>query len=360
MSKNTALYESHKANAAKFVDFAGYSLPLHYGSQLGEHHTVRQSAGMFDVSHMTIIDLHGEKTNEWLRELLTNDVAKLTNGRALYTCMCLENGGVIDDLIVYRLDDNRFRLIVNAATREKDLAWMEGHKPSSVELQEVSGTSLIAVQGPDAVQKADAALAELGKSLELKSMARFSALETGEWFVGRTGYTGEDGVEISLPDAHATELWQALLAQDVHPTGLGARDTLRLEAGLCLYGQDLDEEHSPAESGIAFTIDIVDPDRNFIGREVLEDHRLFGGRTRQIGIILDGRGVLRHGQSVELVGRSIGTITSGSFSPTREMSIGLARVDKEFKGGCDVNIRDRLISAHIASVPFVPHGLARE
>lgn len=360
MSKHTALYSAHQDHAAKLVDFAGYSLPLHYGSQIVEHNAVRQSAGMFDVSHMTIIDVHGEAVHDWLRQLLSNDVAKLKDGRALYTCMCLENGGVIDDLIVYRLSSTRYRLIVNAATREKDLAWLNGQKPGSVELQEVIDTSLIAVQGPDAVKLAQAALKEVGQDFNTVDMPRFSALQNGDWFIGRTGYTGEDGVEISLPDAQAIPLWQALVAQGVSPSGLGARDTLRLEAGLCLYGQDLDEDHSPAESGIAFTIDIQDEDRHFIGREVLEDHKMFGGRFHQIGLILDGRGVLRHGQSVERVGREVGTITSGSFSPTREVSIALARVDKQFEGGCDVRIRDRLIAAHVASVPFVPHGQARE
>lgn len=359
MSKHTPLYQAHLDNLAKMVDFAGYSLPIHYGSQIVEHKAVRSSAGMFDVSHMTILDLQGEVI-PWLRTLLTNDVAKLSDGRALYTCMCNEKGGVIDDLIVYRLSENRFRLIVNAATREKDIAWMEGHKPANVELHEVQDTALIAVQGPDAVRLANAAFAEMGQSADLVSMDRHSALEPGDWFVGRTGYTGEDGVEIALPADKAIDLWNALLAQEVKPAGLGARDTLRLEAGLCLYGQDLDEDHTPAESGIGFTIDIKDDDRDFIGREVLEDHRLFGGRFVQIGIILDGRGVLRHGQVVERVGRPIGMVTSGTFSPTREVSIALARVDKTFPGGCDVKIRDRLIGAHITSVPFVPHGQARE
>ncbi|ASJ72152.1 glycine cleavage system aminomethyltransferase GcvT [Granulosicoccus antarcticus] len=359
MSKQTPLYQAHQEHNGKLVDFAGYSLPIHYGSQIAEHKAVRDSAGMFDVSHMTIIDLQGEVI-PWLRTLLSNDVAKLKDGRALYTCMCTETGGVIDDLIVYRLEENRFRLIVNAATREKDLAWMESHKPADVELQEVSNTALIAVQGPDAVNLANKALAEMGVSADLNAMGRHTALEPGDWFVGRTGYTGEDGVEIALPANKSIELWKALAAQGVEPAGLGARDTLRLEAGLCLYGQDLDEQHTPAESGVAFTIDIKDPDRNFIGREVLEDHKLFGGRFVQIGIILEGRGVLRHGQVVERAGRPIGTVTSGSFSPTRGLSVALARVDKEFKGGCDVKIRDRLIAARIASVPFVPHGRARE
>lgn len=359
MTINTPLYQAHLDGSAKMVEFAGHSLPIHYGSQIEEHKAVRQSAGMFDVSHMTIIDLQGEVI-PWLRTLLSNDVAKLSDGRALYTCMCNEKGGVIDDLIVYRLAEDRFRLVVNAATRQKDIDWLQAHKPAGVDLNEAQDTALIAVQGPDAVRLANAAFGEMGVSANLIDMPRHSAVETAEWFVGRTGYTGEDGVEIALPAAAAESLWKALLSQDVKPAGLGARDTLRLEAGLCLYGQDLDEEHTPAESGIAFTIDINDPDRDFIGREILEDHRLFGGRFVQVGIMLDGRGVLRHGQVVERVGRAIGTVTSGTFSPTREVSIALARVDKTFQGGCDVKIRDRLIGAHVCSVPFVPHGQARE
>ncbi|NND90793.1 MAG: glycine cleavage system aminomethyltransferase GcvT [Granulosicoccus sp.] len=359
MSKQTPLYKAHQDHAAKLVDFAGYSLPLHYGSQIGEHLAVRESAGMFDVSHMTIIDLQGEVV-PWLRYLLTNDVAKLTDGHALYSCMCNEKGGVIDDLIVYRLTADRFRLIVNAATREKDLAWLNLHKPADVDIRQVENTALIAVQGPDAVRLANMAFTRLGQDADLKHMGRHTALEIGKWFVGRTGYTGEDGVEIAVPAAQAVDLWKALVQQGIQPAGLGARDTLRLEAGLSLYGQDLDEEHTPAESGVAFTIDIVDPDRNFIAREVLEEHKLFGGRCRQLGIVLDGRGVLRHGQVVELVGQPIGIVTSGTFSPTRGVSIALVRVNKAFKGGCDVRIRDRLLAAHVTSVPFVPHGQARE
>lgn len=360
MTSQTALYAAHKEHSANFISVAGYELPLHYGSQISEHHAVRQSAGMFDVSHMTTVDVHGASALSWLRQLLSNDVAKLTDGRALYTCMCREDGGVLDDLIVYRLAADRFRLISNAATREKNLAWLEGHKPAGVELHEVLGTSTIAVQGPDAVKLAAQAVQAMGQSMSIETLRHFAAVENNDWFIGRTGFTGEDGVEISLPDAQAVALWQSLVAQGVNPAGFGARDTLRLEAGLCLYGQDLDEDHSPAESGIASTIDITDPDREFIGREILEDHKMFGGRYCQIGLVLDGAGTLDHGQSVERVGREIGTVTSGGFSPTREASILMARVDKVFKGGCDVNIGHCLMGARVASVPFVPHGRARE
>lgn len=360
MKKKSPLYAIQAEAAAKFIDYAGFSLPLHYGSQTAEHQSVRQSAGMFDVSHLSIIDLQGEETTNWLRHLFTNDVGKLVDGKAMYTCMCRENGGVIDDLIVYRLSSDRYRLIINPETRDKDLEWLEAHRPANLQLQELDGTAMLAVQGPDAVRLAQAAFAEIGRTHDLMSMGRYSAFESDGWFIARTGYTGEDGIEIVLPDSEAVGLWQALAEQGVVAAGLGARDSLRVEAGLCRYGEDLDEEHSPVESGIPFTIDIVDPDRDFIGREILEDHKMFGGRYMQIGLILDSRGVLQKGQSVELVGRSIGTITSGAFSPTREVSVALARVEKKFTGGCDISIKDRLLPAHIASVPFVPHGQARD
>ncbi|MFK7855513.1 MAG: glycine cleavage system aminomethyltransferase GcvT [Granulosicoccus sp.] len=360
MVKKSPLYETQVQAAAKFVDYAGFSLPVHFGSQLAEHQAVRTSAGMFDVSHLSIIDLQGDETTSWLRRMLTNDVGKLTDGMALYTCMCRECGGVIDHLIVYRLSSDRYRLVINPLNREKDMKWLEGHRPAGVQMHEVDGTAMLAVQGPDAVRLAEAALAEVGQVHDLISMGRYTAVESGDWLIARTGYTGEDGVEIALPESKAVDLWQALSAQGVHAAGLGARDSLRVEAGMCQYGEDLDEDHTPVESGIPSTVDILDPDREFIGKEVLEDHKLFGGRYMQVGIILDTRGRLQKGQSVELVGRSIGTITSGTFSPTREVSVALARVEKRFTGSCDISIRNRLLPAHIASVPFVPHGQARD
>ncbi|MFK8083711.1 MAG: glycine cleavage system aminomethyltransferase GcvT [Granulosicoccus sp.] len=360
MGIKTALHQVHVDNAAKLVDFSGYSMPLHYGSLLSEHQSVRDSAGMFDVSHMCILDVHGHQATSWLRLMLTNDVAKLVDGKAMYTCLCLENGGVVDDLMVFRMDENHYRLYVDAARREKDLAWMNAHLVPDVEISEVEDKSIIAVQGPDAITFASAALDSMGLPLRLNAMPRFSAITSGQWFVSRTGYTGEDGVEIAMPSNQAVGLWQALSEQGVSPAGLGARDTLRLEAGFSLYGPDIDENHSPAESGIANTIDIRDEDRAFIGREILEDHKLFGGRFFQVGLTLNGDGMLRRGAAVELVGQSIGKITSGRFSPTRATSVALARVSRKFTGTCDVSVRDRLQPASIASVPFVPHGLARE
>jgi aminomethyltransferase len=268
--------------------------------------------------------------------------------------MCNEAGGVIDDLIAYCLSDNRFRLVVNAATREKDLAWFKEHQPDDVTLTIPENTALIAVQGPNALDKASTALAQVrGTGLDSGSIKRFYAQYDDVWFVGRTGYTGEDGVEIALPAEQARALWDALLEAGVKPCGLGARDTLRLEAGMCLYGLDLDETHSPIESGIGWTVDLDDDTRQFIGREVLEEQMQFGGRYVRLGLQLDGRGVLRTGQAVQLAGKDVGTITSGTFSPTRQQSIALARVNKRFQGHCDVLIRDKPIVAHVVPIPFV-------
>ena len=360
MGIKTALHQAHLDNAAKLVNYSGHCMPLHYGSPMAEHQAVRDSAGMFDVSHMCLLDIHGEGATGWLRTMLSNDVARLDNGNAQYTCLCLENGGVIDDLLVFRISDYHYRLYVDAARRIKDLAWLNAHLASGVEIIEVEGNCIVAIQGPDAIRLTSSAIHDMGLSIPLATLSRFSALSQDDWFVARTGYTGEDGIEITLPAAQAAGLWHALAEQGVAPAGLGARETLRLEAGFGLYGQDIDERYSPAESGMARTIDISDEDRAFIGRDILEDHKRFGGRFFQIGLTLDGQGLLRRGAKVELVGRSIGKITSGSFSPTRAASVGLARVSRKFTGSCDVAVRDRLLPASITSVPFVPHGIARE
>ena len=360
MTIQTALHQVHLDGAAKLVDFSGFSLPLHYGSVIDEHQAVRESAGMFDLSHLYIIEAIGHKATHWLRILLSNDVAKLTDGHGLYSCLCREDGGVVDDLLVFRVDEYRYRLYIDAARREKTLAWITAHVTRGVEIVHITNTAVVAVQGPDAVGCAETAIKALGLSLPLADLPRFAARQDGSWFVSRTGYTGEDGVEISLPSHLAAALWQALSALDVKPAGLGARDTLRLEAGFSSYGQDIDERHTPCESGIDSTIDIDDEKRPFVGREVLEDQKMFGGQFFQIGLTLDGPGMLRRGAAVELVGQTIGSITSGSFSPVRGASIGLARVSRKFTGSCDVTVRGRLQPARITSVPFVPHGLARE
>ncbi|MGB1111094.1 MAG: glycine cleavage system aminomethyltransferase GcvT, partial [Gammaproteobacteria bacterium] len=244
MGQQTPLYESHLEFGAKIVDFGGWDMPLHYGSQVQEHHVVRQDAGMFDVSHMTVVDITGD-CRGYLSHLLANDVAKLkTPGKALYSCMLNEDGGVVDDLIVYFQRDDWFRMVVNAATRDKDMAWLEKQTDGfDVHLNERSDLAMIAVQGPKAREKAAIALGDvMAPASELKP---FNAVECGDMFVARTGYTGEDGYEIMLPATNAADAWKALTEAGVAPAGLGARDTLRLEAGMNLYGTDMDENTSP-------------------------------------------------------------------------------------------------------------------
>lgn len=364
MGKQTALYALHKEQSANIVNSSGFCMPLHYGSAIAEHQAVRESAGMFDISHVGVVDIQGEQAQQMLRTVLTNDAIKLADGQGMYSCLCHEYGGVIDHLMLFRIDQNHYRMFVDAARRQKDLNWLDAHRPAHVEIKEIDGISHLAVQGPDSVRLASAALQQMGLPLEIEEMAQFGSICEGRWFVARSGYTGEDGLEIVLPDNQAADLWNALKEQGVTAAGLAARDSLRIEAGFAQYGLDLDEEHSPAESGVASAVDIEDESRDFIGREIVEDHTLFGGRTRQIGIILEGQAELQselqNGQQVELVGKPIGRVTSATFSPTRSVSVALARVEKSFTGACDVNVEDRLLSAHIASVPFVPHGQARE
>lgn len=354
MTQKTPLHNAHLAAGGKMVDFAGYSLPVHYGSLVKEHHAVRQKAGVFDVSHMTIVDVSGAGATRWLRRLLCNDVNKLSDGCALYSCMCNEQGGVIDDLIVYFLGSNEYRVIVNAATRQKDIAWFEKHRPADVSFAVCDQLALLAVQGPEAVSIASNVLDAVGISGDkTRSLKRFSAWQSGQWFIARTGYTGEDGLEIALPASAVESFWHQLLDNGVVPAGLGARDTLRLEAGMSLYGNDLDENHTPAESGVGWTVDLSDPGRDFIGRSVLQGQKLSGGRYSQIGLTLDGRGVLRQGQVVERKGNPVGSITSGTFSPTLEKTIAIARVTEKFDGACEVVIRDKKYAARVIPLPFL-------
>ncbi len=359
-SKKTPLYNAHLDAGGKIVDFSGWQLPIHYGSQIDEHKAVRTAAGMFDVSHMTVVDVKGADAQTWLRTLLTNDVAKLSDGKALYSCMCNEQGGVLDDLIVYQLSETNYRVIVNSATREKDIAWMQKKKKGDVTIDVPSGLAMIAVQGPDAIANANTAVQKMlsDATVDMLDLKRFSAKFVGDWFIARTGYTGEDGVEIVLPDSLVQQLWQTLLDGGVSPAGLGARDTLRLEAGMHLYGNDLDEEHTPVESGLAWVVDCDDENRNFIGREVVEDHKAFGGKHTFTGVVLEGRGVLRSGQVVQLAGQDVGVVTSGTFSPSLQKAIGMIRISKPITGSCDVVIRDKPIAAKIVPLPFIKGGQA--
>jgi aminomethyltransferase len=360
MGLKTPLYDAHVRQGAKIVDFGGWDMPLHYGSQIEEHHAVRRDAGMFDVSHMAIVDLDGGRVREFLRFLLANDVARLKKfGKALYSCMLLPNGGVIDDLIVYYLSETRYRLVVNAATRVKDLRWIQTHAADfAVAVVERQDLAMIAVQGPNARQKT-ASVAGTAQQNALLELQAFFGADLGPWFVARTGYTGEDGFEIMLPAAAAVDAWNKLLAQGVKPAGLGARDTLRLEAGMNLYGNDMDEDHHPLASGLAWTVAFEPPAREFIGRSALEGARRSGG-PELVGLILEDRGVLRSHQKVMAAGlgstAAVGEVTSGTFSPTMNRSIALARVPDASVAAVQVEIRGKLHAARVVKPPFVRHG----
>ena len=357
MSQKTALFDKHLQYGGKIVDFAGWQMPINYGSQIDEHHQVRNDAGMFDVSHMVVLDLNGASVKPFLQYLLANDVAKLkSSGKALYSCMLTEDGGVIDDLIVYYMTDDWFRMVVNAATRDKDIAWIRKQAEKfNIEINERGDLAMIAVQGPNAREKAvkvlpvDASQA----ALELK---RFVGVASGEWFVARTGYTGEDGFEIMLPESEAPEFWDALVEAGVKPCGLGARDTLRLEAGMNLYGTDMDETTSPLTSGLGWTIAWEPAERNFIGRQALEAEKAAGVKAKLVGLVLDDRGVLRGHQKVVVEGVGEGEITSGTFSPSLKQSIALARVPAGTGDHCQVDIRGKLLNARVVKPVFFREG----
>ena len=360
MIRKTILNETHRALGAKMVDFGGWDMPIHYGSQLDEHHLVRRDAGMFDVSHMTVVDLRGPRTRDFLRYLVANSVDKLKKpGKALYTAMLDEQGGVIDDLIIYFLGEEFFRLVVNAATRDKDLAWIQKQAEAfDVEVKERPEFAMIAVQGPHARARVIGLLRESDRAVTEK-LGRFAAMDAQTvdgvpLFLARTGYTGEDGFEIVLPQAQAPAFWDALLAAGVQPAGLGARDTLRLEAGLNLYGQDMDESTSPYEAALAWTV-ALDEGRDFIGRGVLESQATDGAPRQLIGLVMDEKGVLRHGQKV-LTDRGDGEILSGTFSPTLGKAIAFARVPAGEPGQVRVDIRGREVPVRVVKFPFVREG----
>ncbi|MCC5852738.1 MAG: glycine cleavage system aminomethyltransferase GcvT [Alkalimonas sp.] len=355
MSQQTVLHAKHLEAGAKMVDFFGWQMPINYGSQMEEHHAVRQDAGMFDVSHMTIVDLTGARTRDFLRYLLANDVAKLTvPGKALYTAMLNEAGGVIDDLIVYFLQEDYFRIVVNSATREKDLAWLNQHAPAfEVTVTERPELALIAVQGPNAKAKV-ATLLDAAQQAAVEGMKQFFGVQSGDLFIATTGYTGEDGYEIAMPEGLAADFWQQLLAAGVKPCGLGARDTLRLEAGMNLYGQDMDETVSPLAANMGWTIAFEPADRHFIGRAALE-HQKATGTDKLVGLVMEQKGVLRHGQRVVVEGGE-GIITSGTFSPTLGFSIAMARVPANVGDSAEVDIRGKLVPVKVIKPAFVRMG----
>jgi aminomethyltransferase len=355
MLKQTPLNATHRALGAKMVDFGGWDMPVHYGSQIEEHHAVRGGCGLFDVSHMLPLDIRGENARAFLRRLVANDIDKLqTSGKALYACMLNAAGGVIDDLIIYFMDESWFRLVVNAGTADKDVAWMEKMNAEwgmNLSLAPRRDLAMVAIQGPQAAGVLNHALP--GVDSLTGTLKPFSAAAMGEMFVARTGYTGEDGFEVMILAKAAPMFWRALMEAGGRPIGLGARDTLRLEAGMNLYGQDMDETTSPLESGLAWTVDLKTA-RDFVGRTALEASEV----TKQlVGLVLVDRGVLRSHQKVRTK-HGEGEITSGTFSPTLQRSIALARVPLGIAPGedVDVEIRDKTLRAKVVKYPFVRNG----
>jgi aminomethyltransferase len=371
--KATPLNSVHRALGAKMVDFGGWDMPVNYGSQIEEHNAVRGDAGMFDVSHMCVVDLKGANVRAFLRGLLANNVDKLqAPGKALYSCMLNPQGGVIDDLIVYYFAEDWFRLVVNAGTAEKDIAWIRQQNdatnsgltitPRRTDLSD-DGIALVAVQGPNARAKVWQVVPQTQSASEgLKPFNAVIVHDTpfGELMVARTGYTGEDGFEIGVPAGQVDALWNALAAAGVKPAGLGARDTLRLEAGMNLYGQDMDDNVSPLDAGLAWTVDLVSdragaPD-GFIGKAALQQH---GQKQNFVGLILREKGgILRAHQKVVAASGNAGEITSGTFSPSMQQAIALARVPLDVAIGdtVHVEIRDKKLAASVVKLPFVRNG----
>jgi aminomethyltransferase len=354
--KTTPLHALHRAAGARMVDFGGWDMPVNYGSQIEEHHAVRADAGVFDVSHMQVVDIEGPDARAFLRHALANNVDKLKSpGKALYSCMLTEQGGVVDDLIVYFFRDDWFRLVVNAGTAQKDIEWLallKDEAGAKVEIKPRRDRAILAIQGPKAREKFWSAFPVLRPAtVDLKP---FTAAVEGDWMVARTGYTGEDGFEIVVPAKIAQDVWQSLVAAGVRPCGLGARDTLRLEAGMNLYGQDMDEHVSPLDAGLAWTVDLAAA-RDFVGKSALAAN---GQASEFVGLVLiDGGGVLRAHQKVAAAGGE-GEITSGTFSPTLARSIALARLPRGAAPGdtVHVQVRDKQLAARVVKAPFVRNG----
>jgi len=356
MSAQTPLFETHVALGAKIVDFGGWDMPLSYGSQLEEHHAVRQAAGVFDVSHMLNLDIAGDRAQDFLRHLLANDVAKIAGhpGKALYSCMLRPDGGVIDDLITYFFAPDRWRMVVNAGTADKDTRWIREQAVAyGVTVTPRRDLAMLAVQGPKARETVWAVHPEWKPATQdLKPFT--GALVDENTLVARTGYTGEDGFEIVLPAVAVKAFWDALLAAGVRPCGLGARDTLRLEAGMNLYGNDMDETVHPLESGLAWTVSLKDAERHFIGREALES----APASRElVGLKLLERGIMRGHMKVRTA-QGEGQVTSGTMAPTIGVSIGLARVPVGSTpgDGAEIEIRGKWVPAQIVRPPFVRNG----
>ena len=346
----TPLAELHAEAGARFIEFAGWQMPVHYGSQLEEHHAVRNHAGCFDVSHMAVVDLDSGYAEPLLRRLLVSDVSRLNAGDAVYSLMLNERGGIVDDLIAYRREHG-YRLVVNAGTTRKDLDWIgrcERELKTTATAHHRNELCIIAVQGPHAVES----VRNLLNLRDLNELESFTFIERADYFVARTGYTGEDGVEVICSAEAAIDLWSRLVTNGIQPVGLGARDSLRLEAGLNLYGHDMSDDTNPFECRVAWTIDWEDDDRDFIGRSVVEHVRDEGALTKLVGLKLTERGIPREGFTVQTEAGA-GIVTSGTFSPTLKQGIALARVPVSTRGLCRIEVRQKLIPANITRLPFV-------
>lgn len=354
LPNKTSLNTQHRELNAKMVDFHGWEMPLHYGSQIEEHHAVRKAAGMFDVSHMTIVDVVGAGGRFFLRQLLTNDIDQLKHmGCALYTCMCNTHGGIIDDLIVYQRSPDNYRLVLNSATRAPDLSWIRQQiQGFSAGLQERHDLSMIAIQGPDAIKSVLTILTPAQADV-VSTLAPFECIEAENCLIARTGYTGEDGLEVMATHDTIQQMWKNLIAQGIKPCGLAARDTLRLEAGMLLYGQDMDLNTTPLESALGWTIKWQPEDRNFIGMGALLSQKQHGIARKLVGLTLQDKGIMRHGQRVVIKGQPDGIITSGTYSPTLNQSIAFARVPVETSEQVMVDIRGKLIPATVGKLKFL-------
>jgi len=358
MANKTPLYQAHVDANARIVDFGGWDMPLNYGSQIDEHHAVRQDAGMFDVSHMTVVEVTGGEAKAYMRYLLANDVDKLKEpGKALYSGMLNEKGGVIDDLIVYYLTDTHYRTVVNASTRDKDLAWMENvAQQFDVAIEERVDVAMVAVQGPNAIDKAQSIMSDAQKTV-VADLKPFVAAQAGDLFVARTGYTGEDGYEIIVPDSQGIEFWNQLVEAGVKPCGLAARDTLRLEAGMNLYGHDMDETVSPLEANMGWTIAWQPVERDFVGRKALAEQKAQGAPRKLIGLVLEDKGIMREGQEVVVNDEVVGVVTSGTMSPTTGKSIAMARVNRDLnEEQVLVQVRKKQLAAKVVKPSFVRQG----
>lgn len=351
----TPLYNCHLSANAKMVDFSGWQMPINYGSQLQEHNSVRNNCGIFDVSHMLAVDIIGSQAEDFLRYILACDVIKLKSNSAQYGCMLNNEAGIIDDLITYKISNNYFRIVINAGNRVSDVEWFrENASKFDVSITTLDDLAIVAVQGPNAI---DVVCKSVSKNIanDLESLKPFTFKQDREWFFARTGYTGEDGFEIMMPADQSIEFWNKILSNGAEPVGLGARDTLRLEAGMHLYGSDMNSTTTPLERGLGWSVDLSDESRDFIGKESLLEFKSNGVSTKWAGVVLREKGILRSGQEIVFDNGSIGYITSGSFSPTLGFAVGLAYIPKTGSNP-KVTIRKKQLEIELVKPRFVKNN----